>query len=553
VPRSTGSRAPAVPGRAPAAQAARRSPEPARAGLPRVLADFGLLTLSALLFALSFPSFLSDAGWFPLAFLCLTPAFVVAHRARWPLVPFYGLFFGYACYALFNFWLGRFHPLTLVVVPPIYAGYFLLLLPALKLADSLLPTHGYAAQAALWVCYEYFLKSRGFLAYEYGNLGYSQYLFLPLVRLSALTGVWGISLLTVLPSAILAGVLRDGLAAARARAGRYVVPAAAWAALFAAALMYGAVSRSDLSGARPWRVALVQQNVDPWKGGYTAYAESLRACIRQSDRALAGAPQIVVWSETSFVPAVEWHTRYRTDDQIYGLVRTLVGYVSSHGVPFVVGNDDGVLKRTEGGEEARVDYNAALLFDRGSLARKYWKVHLVPFTESFPFQKSLPGVYTWLKNADTHFWEQGTELTVFQAAGVRFSTPICFEDTFGDLCRSFIRAGAEVLVNLSNDAWSFSVPCAMQHMGMAVFRAAENRRSVVRSTNGGITCVIDPNGRITARLAPFTEAMLLADVPVFTPPPTLYNRWGDWFPWAMAVVAVGMVAGGAAAALRRRR
>ena len=117
-----------------------------------VLVDLGLLLISSLLFALSFPSFLSDQGWFPLGFICLVPLFAVARRASWPAVPFYGLFFGYVSYALFNFWLGKFHPLTLVVVPPIYAAYFLVTLPALKLADTLFPRHAYLLQSALWVC-----------------------------------------------------------------------------------------------------------------------------------------------------------------------------------------------------------------------------------------------------------------------------------------------------------------------------------------------------------------------------------------------------------------
>jgi apolipoprotein N-acyltransferase len=157
---------------------------PDRRSASGVFIDLGLLAASSLLFALAFPSFLSVHGWFPLGFVCLVPLFMVVRRATWPAVPFYGLFFGYASYALFNYWLGRFHPLTLLVVPPIYAAYFLVTLPALKLADTLFPQHAYLLQSALWVCYEYFLKTNGFLAYSYGNLGYSQYSFLPFIQIA---------------------------------------------------------------------------------------------------------------------------------------------------------------------------------------------------------------------------------------------------------------------------------------------------------------------------------------------------------------------------------
>ncbi len=519
------------PGRASPATAI--PAEPRHGVLRNALEDLGLLSLSSLLFALSFPSFLSDWGWFPLGFVCLAPMFVVAHRAGWASIPFYGLFFGYLSYALFNFWLGKFHPLTLVIVPPIYASYFLLVLPALKLADALFPVYGFLPQSALWVCYEYFLKTSGFLAYSYGNIGYSQYLFLPFIRVSSLFGVWGVSWLVVLPSAIIAGVLRDGWGAANKRLSRYAVTIFTYAAVFIAVIAFGILSRSDLSTSRLWKTALVQQDVDPWKGGYEAYKESLEADLRQSEKALAEKPEIVIWSETSFVPAIDWHTRYRTDIRIFSLVSRLLEYMKSQDVPFVAGNDDGRLRRLPSGEETRVDYNAAILFDKGKIVDTYRKLHLVPFTEYFPFESTFPGFHAWLKSADTHFWEKGDEYTVFQAGGVRFSTPICFEDTFGYLCRDFFRHGADVLVNLSNDAWSFSVPCAMQHMAMAVFRAVENKRSVVRSTNAGITCIIDPNGRILKTLPPFVEGYLVGEVPVYTAETTLYYLWGDWFPWVM--------------------
>ena len=511
---------------------------------PRALIDIGLLAVSALAFALSFPSFLSPAGWFPLGFVCLAPLFAAVHRAKWTAIPFYGIFFGYTAYALFDYWLGTFHPLTLVVVPPIYAAYFLVTLPALKLADSLYPRHGWLLQAALWVCYEYFLKSNGFLAFSYGNMGYSQYPFLPFIQIADTVGVWGVSLLVVIPSALIGNAFASGLGFLRENWRHYAWPAAAWGLASVAVVAYGLSAQVDTSKDRQWKVALIQQNVDPWRGGYAAYRQSLDVLERQSLMATKENPEIVIWSETSFVPAIDWHTRYRPDTETYGLVKELRAFLAAQPVPYVVGNDDGQLKRVEEGQEVRVDYNAAILFDRDRIVDTYRKLHLVPFTESFPFEKTLPMIYDWLKNADTHFWEKGLVATVFEADGVRFSTPICFEDTFGYLCRRFVAEGADVLVNMTNDAWSFSVPCEMQHMTIAIFRAVENRRSVVRSTNGGMTNIIDPNGRIRAELPPFTEGHLVGYVPVHTGAATLYTRWGDWFPWVMLAAGVlGIVAG----------
>lgn len=519
----------------------------------KVFIDLGLLVLSALLFALSFPSFLSNAGLSPLGFICLAPLFAVVHRSSWVAAPFYGVFFGYISYVLFNYWLGTFHPLTLVVVPPIYAAYFLLVLPALKLADTLFPAWGFVLQSAVWVCYEYFLKSNGYLAYSYGDIGYTQYSFIPFIQIADALGVWGVSLMVVYPSAFIGNALSRGLQHLRESWRSRLGPAAVYVAAFGAVVLYGLFTQVDTSQSRQWKVALVQQDVDPWKGGYNAYRQSLDVLLRQSRRAIMQNPDIVIWSETSFVPAIDWHTRYRPDTETYGLVKELRAFLDTQTVPYVVGNDDGELKRVEENDEVRVDFNAAILFDKGRIVDTYRKLHLVPFTEGFPFEKQLPGIYQWLKNADTHFWEKGKVYTVFEADGVRFSTPICFEDTFGYLCRGFVTQGAQVLVNMTNDAWSFSVPCAMQHMTMAVFRAVENRRSVVRSTNGGMTTIIDPNGRILSTLAPFTEGYLLGAVPVYTQTTTFYTRWGDWFPWVLLIVSAAALAAGVSLRFRRGR
>jgi apolipoprotein N-acyltransferase len=526
------------------------TPPPVREHTPgTVIASIGLelllLAASALLFALSFPSFLSQWGWFPLAFIALTPVFIVVHRAGWVRTVLYGVFFGFASYALYNYWLGSFHPLTLIIVPPIYSVYFLVLFPLLKAADSLIPRYGFILQALIWVAYEY-LKVQGFLGYAYGIIGFSQYLFLPLARLSSVTGVWGVSLIVVFPSVVLGNALKEGFGEFVRFMRRMRVPVLFFTFILIAVVIFGLVSKSDLDSAPRWKVALIQQNVDPWRGGNKTFGRTLEILTRLSGQALAEDPsiEIVIWSETSFVPAIDWHTRYRTDRVAYRLVKELREYLGQQSVPYVVGNDDGQLVKDESGRDVRVDYNAAILFEDGEIIDTYRKVHLVPFTENFPFQKTLPGIYQWLKDADTHFWEEGTEYTVFEAAGVRFSTPICFEDTFGYLVRRFVRGGAEVLVNMTNDAWSKAVACEMQHMSIALFRALENKRTLVRSTNGGITCVIDPNGRITAMLEPFTEDFLIAEVPIYTDEQTLYTRWGDWFGILVLILALVGLAGG---------
>jgi len=212
----------------------------------------------------------------------------------------------------------------------------------------------------------------------------------------------------------------------------------------------------------------------------------------------------------------------------------------------LIGNDDARMepaKNPNKDDRFRVDYNAAILFEKGQITGVYRKLHLVPFTEHFPYKKMLPGVYRLLQKADTHFWEKGEEATVFNGPGFTFSAPICFEDTFGYLSRNFVLGGADVLINLTNDAWSKSLPAQNQHLSTAVFRAAENCRPLVRSTISGQTCVIEPSGRITAMAAPFTEAYINAAVPIVKKT-AFYTIYGDYLAIIFVFAAAAMLISG---------
>ncbi len=519
--------------------------------LPTLLKEIGLLVLSAVLFALSFPNLLNEWGFFPVAFICLTPIFIVIHNAGWLRTVFYGMFYGYICYVLFNYWLSTFHPLAIVIVPVIYAVYFLVLFPFLKLAGTLFPKWGFIVQAGVWLAYEYF-RTLGFLGYPYGNLGYSQYLFRPFIQISSVTGFWFVSLLVVLPSVFLGNALRDGLREFVNNIKKQRIFIYVYAALFVAVLIFGLFSPKDFSDARQIKLGFVQHNADTWKGGVKTYESNMNKMIELSKKALEEDPSIemMIWSETAFVPGIDYHSRYRTEPEKYRLVKELKEFFATQDIPYVIGNDDGQLEPDENGDLKRVDYNAVLLYD-GDLQATYRKTHLVPFTENFPYQKQMPRFYQALRDHDFHFWKKGTEYTVFDAAGVKFSTPICFEDVFGYLSREFVNNGAQMIVNLTNDSWSGSIPAEMQHMAMAVFRAVETRRTVVRGTNAGITCTIEPDGEITNIIRPFEENYMIASVPVYDKIYTLYLAWGDWFAVLTVILTIAALIAGVVLRIRR--
>jgi apolipoprotein N-acyltransferase len=491
---------------------------------------FAAVAVASLLFAGSFPNPFFAEGLPFLAWIAYIPLFWLLHRTGLGAAVFWGALYGYGSFSLFNYWLGAFHPLAGMIVGFIYLVYFALLFFLLKTALTLFPRRGYLLQWLLWLSYEY-LRTLGFLGYPYGITGYSQWSVLPLIQIAALFGVWGVSSLVLFPGIYIAAALSPETAAPggfKAFLRRERVPGLLWVCALAGTLAYGGLSPVDYRDAPRVRAALVQHNTDPWRGGIREYRRNFEVLKRLSLEALAGEPKpdLVVWSETAFVPRIYWHATYRDDPESYALVRELLDFLKTQEVPYVIGNDDARRVLDAGGQWKRVDYNAVMLFEGGEISGLYRKLRLVPFTEHFPYEKQLPWVYEALINADTHFWETGEDAAVFDVRGIKFSSPICFEDTFGYLSRDFVRNGAELLVNLSNDAWSGSLSAQMQHLSMAVFRAVENRRSMVRATASGQTCGIDPNGKILAMAAAFQETQLILEVPLLKAE-TPYTRYGD--------------------------
>jgi apolipoprotein N-acyltransferase len=552
----------------------KKDPSPAASPRAAQLGGWPLNCAAALsgvlLFAGSFPNPLAQGGVPLFAWIAFAPVFWLAGRVSLRSASLWGAFYGYAAYTAFNFWLSAFHPLAGITAGLFFLLYFALLFPLFKLAALLFPRRHYLVQWLLWIGWEY-LRTLGFAGYSYGIAGYSQWQVLPVIQIASLFGVWGVSALVVFPSAYLAAAFRDrGEGNPLSRHLPYFfrrewLPGCLWLFALIAALCYGFFSPQDFSGLPTARTALIQHNTDPWKGGMAQYRINYETLKRLSLEALNSPnaepkPDLVVWSETAFIPRIQWHSRYRDDPASWVLVRELLAFLAEQEVPFLIGNDDARKEPPKNPEENyRVDYNAALLFQGGKLTELYRKLHLVPFTEYFPYDKQFPAIYRALVQADTHLWERGEKLTVFEiplanhenGGPLKFAAPICFEDTFGYLSRDFVRAGAELIVNITNDAWSGSLAAQMQHLSMAVFRAVENRRSMVRAAASGQTCGIAPNGRILAMAPAFSEAWLTVELPLpgeITP----YTRFGDIWGRIFAILGAVILSIGTITAILKR-
>ena len=514
--------------------------------------NVALLVSSSALFAFSQPGFLVSTGLPFLAYFIFVPLFILVRRISVLSSFLWGGIYGVLNYCIFSYWLWGFHPLAMYIVALEYFFYYMLTIPLLKLADIYFPRYGFIVQWLIWIGYEY-IKTLGFLGFSYGLVGYSQWQFIPLIQIASVFGVWGVSALVCFPSAwIAAGIkpnckepVRNWLHGFRTFAYNERIPALIWCLCVIAALVFGVFIQRDYEDLPTARIALIQPNSDPWIGGVEAYKRDFKTLKKLSDQAITDNPNLalVVWPETAFIPRIDWHYRYREDRNTFELVHELLTYLDMQPVPFLIGNDDAIKAVTDERVEDRLDYNAALLFRPKENVvppqpERYRKMHLVPFTEHFPYKKTFPAVYDALIANDTHFWEKGTEPTVFSVNGLEFSVPICFEDTFGYITRRFARHGAKLFINMSNDAWAKSVACQYQHLSMSVFRAVETRLPMVRATASGQTAAISPHGHITAMLKPFIEGYLCVDIPVFTARSnTWYMLWGDIFGLIAAITA----------------
>jgi apolipoprotein N-acyltransferase len=490
-----------------------------------------LAIVSAALYALSFPSFIRAAGMPELAFVALIPLFIALESSSLGWGIFYGSAFGVLQTMVSNYWLGTFNLLTLQFVSVVTLVQYI---PFMAVASFVLGRSGggrFLVFPVAWPLFDW-LRSLGFLGYPWGILGASQYAVLPLIQISSLTGVWGVTFVVMLCNSVATWYVQSVLG--RYRPGR--TPALTLAVVVVLTLGWAGVrfleedSRERAAGASV-RLALVQQSMDPRKDDYNEDFDVLR---KLTEETLPRDPDLVVWSETAFVPNIRrWS---KEDPAVYpyaALVRDFLAWQRSINRWLITGNDDYTLNEQTG---ERLDYNGSVLFSpQGERVETYHKLHLVPFTEYFPYKKQLPGVFKLLENFDAYLWEPGDRRVVFRHPKVALSTPICFEDAFADDVRRFVIAGAQVIINLSNDYWSLTDTEAMQHASNAVFRAVENGVPLARASASGLTCLVDPTGRIRARAPLYQESAIVVDVPVASPPRTLYNRWGDWFPIAMAL------------------
>jgi len=355
----------------------------------------------------------------------------------------------------------------------------------------------------------------------------------PLLQLAELGGPIAVGLVLVAFNLALAELIFARLER-RATQWRRVLPLAIVPGF---AAIYGAIRivsvRATIHAAPRASVGIVQANMSLY-GKRHEIEEGLRRhlALTQKERDQDHV-DFVVWSETSVMRPVD-ETSVAT-----ALPRA---FSRNLGVPALVGS---VLVRPVDDAREYVFFNSALSTDQsGEVTGRYDKTYLLAFGEYLPLGETFPILYEWSPNSG-HF-SQGTSLEPLQIGSHRVSTNICYEDLIpGFVNKMFRHRDAELIVNMTNDAWFGNTLEPWQHVALAKFRAIEQRRFLIRSTNSGVSAFVDPTGKVLAHTRPFESAAMAQTISWMTGK-TVYRVIGD-IPWWLVTVASF-----AAAFIRRR-
>ena len=506
--------------------------------MPILFREGFLLFLSAALLVL--PFHFGALG--PLAFFALVPAFFCL-KDKTSFQVFKCFFvMGFIYYAALGYWLNYVNVLGFLVLCAYLSLYFsffgIWARPFLVFTKF---RNGFFV-AAIWVLLEY-LRGALLSGFPWALLGYSQWKILPLIQIADLGGAYGVSFFILCVNVWVFQIVRSLSGGSLLRppfprrqltglvSGFILVAGYGWISLNGREAFY-----RDPRPKAEIRVSVLQGNI-PQEKKWDARIKNIifEKYKRLMQMAAMERPDLVVWPETSFPGYLEDEALMAS--RLRALVR------QSHTSALVGAPTLGDLEK-----ELRF-YNSAVLFGpSGEDIKRYHKEQLVPFGEYVPLEPFL-GFLRYFVSIG-HFnpgQGQGLFSIVSQYRPIRiaakFSTLICYEDIFPELVRERCRAGADFLVNISNDAWFGKTTAPYQHAQASIFRAVENRVPVVRATNTGYSCFISAEGRVLSSVKNDGQEIMVSGLQtetlVLRKGRSIYTRFGgDLFFWLMVGLAV---------------
>ena len=430
----------------------------------------------------------------------------------------------------------------------LYFAFFALILVSLK-KNRLSCFWG----ASVWVALEY-ARAHIMTGFPWCLLGYSQYSRLPLIQISDIAGVYSISFVIVLVNLVLHNTLftllerktrhlwRDertnkfeqglrtllnfltGIKSDPKPNKPRIIEIVLTSFLIGFILVYGyhnLKEKADMnSKGKRLRVVIVQGNIDQSLKWNPDFQEKTLALYKKlSGKSVDFKPQIIIWPETA-VPLF-FQDRSYLSKEVFDTAKITNSNIL-FGSPAYSKDKDTIRY-----------YNRAYMVSENRVFDYYDKVHLVPFGEYVPLKKYIPFVHRIVPAAGD--FSAAKEVKPINGPDFRIGVLICFEAIFTDISRRFAIQGAELLVNITNDAWFGHTSAPYQHLSMAVFRCVENGLPMARAANTGISAFILPDGKIIDRSGLFVTDVLQKEIRL-SHNKTFYSQFGDIF----AIIALMM-------------
>jgi apolipoprotein N-acyltransferase len=402
-----------------------------------------------------------------------------------------------------------------------------------------------------WVTYEYVYMLTD-LSFPWLTLGNGLPHFTAFIQAADIVGTMGLSLIVVFINIL----FYKGISYYPSKKKRSYVHLLIGIFIIIVLLVYGAVRLNTFKiSDKTIRVGLIQPNLDPWEKWSGSSVDDLtHTYLDMSRQAVNKGAKLIVWPETA-LPVFLLNEAYRDPlDSIYSFIEKNKIYLLT-GMPDIRYDEKGPKlpsdsKYSKEGNFYYRTYNAIYLFSPYSgETQRYGKMKLVPFGERVPFVDTFPFLGDLIKwGVGITGWNVGKDTLVFQLPvnktlekdTLKLNGLVCYESIYPDFVAGFIHKGAQLIIVVTNDSWYGNSSGPYQHKEMSVLRAVENRRTVLRAANGGISCIIDPLGRTVIQSNMFTKDVIVKDVPIETGE-TIYTKTHAVIPILSSVFSIWVI------------
>lgn len=491
-----------------------------------------LLVLSGILLALSFPPVPFPASI--LLFIALIPYLSVIERKE-KLIEInratYLMAFVFCLLTLY--WVGSWQKESdiflmisgtlLIFVNPVF---FLIPSTLLHFSRQVFPRkYSLYLLPLFYVSYEYAYMLTD-LSFPWLSLGNGLSLFTTFIQIADIVGQLGLTLVIVMLNVL----IYNSVTAYKINKKLFYLHTSIVLLIFIPILIYGIVKLTPTEQiSSKIKVGLIQPNLNPWekwKGGNIN--ELVDEYFQLSENAIREGAKIIIWPET----ALPIYLRSGMYDDIQ---KNIFNFCEFNQVALLTGMPDVKFyydeknrpddaKYNSQGNYYYATYNSILLFrPNNSFVESYGKMKLVPFGERVPFVDALPFLGDLIKwGVGLSGWNVGKDTTVFSIPIINANSPnmndtinigglVCYESIYPTLVSEFVKNKADLIAVVTNDSWYGNLSGPYQHKEFAALRAIENRRTIVRAANGGISCIINPLGETEVQTKMFTSTYVVVD------------------------------------------